>query len=431
VCAPHPNRVYVAGHVAEGEGLVAVAAHLVTKERAETVARGLGVRDAPEQNATAGDTSPAMNDVVRRHYVELGGHWEEVKRLAVTVDSRVPTYVAVAVDANHCVDALAVPSDEVGPLDAEVLDPEGRTLARSRDGAGARSLVVCSLVAFAGTLAIRPHIGHGLTAVVLSRADTDVYRDIAARPEVGWFAQGLPLEAARSSLEALLATGGYSAPAAAAAGVLSLSARAIVPVVLRSPEGGCSRIDVAAGAPLALFEARLMSGEGSLLAFAEAANSAVLFGCAQGKANLELEAHGRPGPFAMTVRPERWTDAAFERLPLAASRMLAKAALGPRRLFSGKERSVRMMDLDGSTTASWNESVPEGKCARLVAGVQGDGAGVELRAFDDTNGEIDRADGADAAMIRACAPASANRHVRFEIRASAGSLKAIVGERLD
>ena len=39
LCAPHPDRVYVAGHVVEGEGFVVVGAQLVPKERALIVGR--------------------------------------------------------------------------------------------------------------------------------------------------------------------------------------------------------------------------------------------------------------------------------------------------------------------------------------------------------------------------------------------------------
>jgi hypothetical protein len=51
--------------------------------------------------------------------------------------------------------------------------------------------------------------------------------------------------------------------------------------------------------------------------------------------------------------------------------------------------------------------------------------------FDEANVELDRAEGPDAVAVRACASGGAGRVVHFEMRASAGSLKAVVGERLD
>jgi hypothetical protein len=67
---------------------------------------------------------------------------------------------------------------------------------------------------------------------------------------------------------------------------------------------------------------------------------------------------------------------------------------------------------------------------RVAIGVQGEGLGVELRAIDGSAGEeIDRSEAAHAASVRACAPADAARTVRFEARASAGKLDAVIGAR--
>jgi hypothetical protein len=67
---------------------------------------------------------------------------------------------------------------------------------------------------------------------------------------------------------------------------------------------------------------------------------------------------------------------------------------------------------------------------RVTIGTQGEGLGVELRAIDGADGEeIDRSEAAHAASVRACATADAARTVRFEARASAGHLEAVIGER--
>jgi hypothetical protein len=63
-------------------------------------------------------------------------------------------------------------------------------------------------------------------------------------------------------------------------------------------------------------------------------------------------------------------------------------------------------------------------------GAEGDGAGVEMRAYDAASDEIDRAEAAHAASVRACAPQDQARAVRLEVRASAGRLSAVLGERL-
>ena len=61
---------------------------------------------------------------------------------------------------------------------------------------------------------------------------------------------------------------------------------------------------------------------------------------------------------------------------------------------------------------------------------EGEGAGLELRLFDVTDGqELDRSHGQHAGSVRACA-VGAMRTVRFEARATAGKLDAVIGERL-
>jgi hypothetical protein len=430
MCAPHPERVYVAGHVVEGEGFVVVGAQLVPKERALIVGRALGARGALGEGPGPADGWPGLQEAVRVHRLSLGGTWEEFKRVAVSVDSRLPTIVALPVDAEQCVDAVIVPDDEVALLDVEAVDGDGRVIGRAHDGMGARTLTVCSPVAMPGALTVRPHVGRGRAAVVLARASGEVARDLGERPEVAWVAAAKSLDAEKTARNALLAKRGYDAPVTSFAGTLTLGRRVTVPLDLRALGSACGRIDIVAGAPLAFVDARLWDDAGSLLASGEASSSLALFACSHGSARLDLETRGRPGPFAVALRPERWRDAAFAAHPLAASRMLARAALGPEMVFDGKEGAVRGASLDAARVVSWTETVVAGRCARVTIGAQGDGLGVELRALDGADGEeIDRSEAAHAASVRACATADAPRGVRFEARAVAGRMDAVVGER--
>jgi hypothetical protein len=431
LCSPHPDRVYVAGHVVEGEGFVVVAAQLVPKERALIVARALGARGALlGEGPGPADAWPGLPEAVRVHRQGLGGTWEEFKRVAVSVDARVPTIVSLPLEAEQCVDAVIVPDDEVALLDVEALDADGRVVARAREGAGARTLTVCSPLAMQGALSVRPHVGRGRVAVVMARARGEVARDLTDRPEVAWAASTQPLDAAKSARNALLAKRGYADPVSSSAGTLAVGHRVTVPLEFRTLGGACARIDVVAGAPLALVEAHVWDDSGTLLGSGESAASLALFACARGLARLELETRGSPGPFAVMMRAERWKDASFVAHPLAASRMLARAAVGPEMQFEGKEAVAREQSLDAARVASWIESIGAGRCMRVAIGAQGDGLGVELRAIDGADGEeIDRSEAAHAASVRACAPADAARSVRFEARASAGRLDAVIGER--
>ncbi len=430
LCPPHPDRVYVAAHVVDGEGLVVVGAQLVPKDRATVVARTLGARGTVADGPRPAEAWPGLDDAVRVHRIELGGTWEEFKRVALPVDARVPTYVAFPIEADQCVDAVIVPDDDIGLLDVEAVDGDGRVMARGREGPGPRWLTVCSPSAMPGTLAVRPHVGRGLAAIVLARAHGEVARDLSTRPEIAWAAAQQPLATARHARDTMLAKGGYEAPVATTTGNLALGHRVTVPIDLKTLGGACARVDVVAGAPLGLLEASVWDDAGGLLASGEASTALALFACSRGAARLELETRGRPGPFVVAVRQERWRDAAFLAHPLAASRMLARAAAGPDMLLEGKGAPARGVSLDASHEVSWTESVPAGRCLRVTVGVQGDGTGVDLRASNPADAtDVDRSQAAHAASVRACATADAARSVRFDLRASAGRVDAVVGEQ--
>ncbi|MGH7269807.1 MAG: hypothetical protein ACREJ3_05190, partial [Polyangiaceae bacterium] len=134
--------------------------------------------------------------------------------------------------------------------------------------------------------------------------------------------------------------------------------------------------------------------------------------------------------FAISVRPERWKGAPLTAHPLAASRMLARAASGPDDLLEGAPLSTRELLLAADRVTSWIESVPAGQCLRATVGVEGDGAGAELRVFDGDGAEIDRSEAEHAAAVSACASQDAARSVTFEARASAGREVGVLGERV-
>jgi hypothetical protein len=430
LCPPHPDRVYVAAHVVDGEGLVVVGAQLVPRDRALVVARALGARGTVADEPRPAEAWPGLDDAVRVHRLELGGAWEEFKRVALSVDARLPTYVAFPIEADQCVDAVIVPDDDIGLLDVEAIDGEGRVLGRAREGSGPRWLTVCSPEGMPGTLAVRPHVGRGLAAVVLARAHGEVAHDLTARPEIAWAAAQQPIATARHALDTLLAKSGYRNPVSTTSGTLALGRRVSVPLDFKTLGGACARVDVVAGAPLGLLEASVWDDSGALLASGEGSTTIPLFACSPSAARLELETRGRPGPFVVTVRPERWRDGAFVAHPLAASRMLARSAAGPEAALDAKRAPARDVSLDSAHERSWTESVVAGRCLRVTVGAEGDGAGLDLRASSPADAtELDRSQAAHAVSVRACAPADAARTVRFELRASAGRLDAVVGEQ--
>jgi hypothetical protein len=428
VCPPHPDRVYVAIHAASGDGLAVIAAQLVPVENAAAVARVAGARGAFGGAPKTTEAWPGLDARVRAHRATLGGAWEEQRRVAVAVDTRAASAVAFSVEEGGCTDALVVPDEDVAILDIEVLDGDGRLLARARDDGAVRSATVCSPVAISGSLQVRPHVGRGLAAVVLSRTTGDALRELFVRPDVAWAAPALPLEATRAARNVALGKAGYAAATAAPSGQLQLGRRITLPIELA--KDGCTRVDVVGGAPLAHIEAAVWDDAGGLLARDEGSAAATLFACGSGKARVDLGTHGRPGPYAVLVRPETWRDPAFRAHPLAAGRMLGRAALGPVSLFEGQVLAVRRAQLEPARHDVRAASIPPGRCLIAAFGAEGEGTGLEVRLFDAVSGEeLDRSHGQHDAAVRGCA-GKTTRSVRVEARATAGKLAAVIGERL-
>ena len=443
LCPPEPARVYLGARVASGEGLVAVAAQTVPRDRADEVARTFAAHGVLGGGPRPADAWPGLDDHLRAHRHALGGAWEEFYRRQFPLDSRLPTVVGFSVEAESCVDAIVVPSDEVALVEIEAVDDAGRVVARAREGGNDRTLTVCSPIEFRGSLVVRPHIGSGLVWIDMAKTHASSGRDFTAKPEVLWQPGNLPLEAAKSERNEALAHLGYRSPHTAAPGTLTLGRRTTLPIELEEPAAGCTRIDVVGGAPLALVDARVWGGKTDksdklgdaveLLAENTGVWGTAVFACPRGaaKAWIDLEVHGRSGPFSLMTRPERWRDPAFLAHPLAAARMLARAAEGQSMLLEGVAVAVRSVALDDGKLLAWSETVPPSGCLQVTAGAEGDGTGLELRVFDTATGEeLDRSHAERAVGVRACAPEKKAPEVRFELRATSGKLDAIVGERV-
>jgi hypothetical protein len=431
LCPPHPARVYVAAHAASGEGLCVVGAQLVPQDRAADVGRVAGARGASGTTRRPPEAWPGLDEQVRVHRAAIGGAWEEQRRVPLAADTRAVSAVAFTIEEGGCTDALVVPDDDVAVVDVDVLDADGRLIARAKDGGPARSVTVCSPTTVAGSLQVRPHVGRGLVAVVVAKTKEGGARDLLTRPDVAWVAPSQPLDATRAARNAALAKAGYPAPSSSQNGQLQLGRRATVPIELAGTQSAntCTRIDIVAGAPLALVEAAVWDDAGALLATAEGAGDATLFACGKGKARVDLGTRGRPGPYAVLARPERWKDPVFAAHGLAAGRMLGRAAVGPMWLHEGSGATVHHAVLDAAHQYVHDANVPPGQCLRVAIGVEGEGTGLEARLFDAVTGEeMDRSHGQTAASVRACA-AGTTRTVRLEVRATAGKLDAVLGER--
>ena len=434
LCPPEPARVYVGARVASGEGLVAVAAQTVPRERAEEIGRAFGAHGVVGGGSRPAHAWPGLDDHLRAHRQALGGTWEEFYAREVYLDSRVPTVVSFPVEADQCVDAVLVPGDEVALVEIEAVDDGGRVVARAREGGSDRTLTVCSPMTFRGSLLVRPHVGSGLAAIVLAKTRASAARDLTAKPETIWEPSTVPLGTAKSERAEALGHAGYGAPRTLhVRRARSPRAAHVHPLRFDRCSGGLHpHRRVIAGAPLALVVAEAWSDGGSLMSEGEGVWGTALFACLRGKGQLDLEAHGRSGPFAVTVRVRSGGKTRrFPAHPLAASRMLARAAAGPIMLHDGIAVSVRAATLEEGKLLSWTETVPPWGCLQTSAGAEGDGSGLELRAFDPATGEeLDRSHAERAVSVRACAPEKKVPDVRFELRVTGGKLDVVVGERV-
>ncbi len=429
LCPPAPSRVYVAARAASGSGLCAVGAQLVAENRSSDVARASGARGRAGGPPLPPEAWPGLDEQVRAHRAATGGTWTELRRVAVAVDARSVSAVSFNVEEGGCSDVLVVPDDDVAVVDVDAIDAEGRLIARAKDSGPTRSMTVCSQVAVAGSLQVRPHTGRGAVAIVIANAKPAAERELFARPSVAWIAPSQPLTATRAARNAALSKAGYAAPSSVQNGQLLLGSRATVPVELARGSNTCSRIDVVGGAPLAHLDVSAWTDGGTLLGSAEGIGDAALFVCGQGKVRLDIGTRGRPGPYAVLVRPERWKEAAFVANPLAAGRMLGRAAVGPLWTHDGTAGAVRHAVLDSVHKYMHSARIEPNTCLRVAMGIEGEGTGLDARLFDTVTGEeLDRAHGQTTAALVACAAQSA-RMVRLEAAASAGRVDAVVGER--
>ncbi len=426
VCPPHPDRLYLAMHAAHGEGLATLGAQLVPKDRAQEVAKAVGARGALGGTPRRSDEWPGLSELVAQRRAALGGRWEEIHRVTLALDMRAPSMMPLPIDADQCTDVVVVPDDDVGSLDLEIVDAENRSLSRARDTTSSKGLTLCSAAQIAATLVVRPHIGRGNAAVVLSRARGDALKDMSTA-EVAWGATTLPLERTGATQEAALAKAGYGGGSKPARGTLAIGRR--TRLVVEASASGCTRVDVVAGAPLAMFSARAADETGVVVGTAEGADRLALLVCGRPRVFVDLDVRGSPGPFSLATRKEPWQDAAFVARPLATSRMLTRLLSGPAQLLEGTPGQVRALAVEAGKVASFDENIPAGRCVRFAAGSEGEGTGVDLRVFDaDDWEELDRGSGVRATAVRACAAVKARR-VKVEVSLSAGRSDVVVAMR--
>lgn len=428
LCAPQVARGYVVARVAQGRGLVAVGVHLVPPETAFRVGRALNARGRPGEPPKEAEVWPGLDAKATLLRRELGGRWEELRRVAIPVEARTPGRITLPIDPGRCLAFLVTPSEETSELDVQLEGDGGRVFARANELGRDRTALVCASVPTSVTVEVRPRIGSGLAAIVVARAVAGSEPDLAGRPERIDAFPTRDLANVRSALGAKLSAAGYGAPVARADGNALVGRRASVELAMK--DAGCARVDVVAGTPLAGVLADAWSETGALVGRAEGGAAVTLFTCGPaGKLRVDVEALARPGPFAVEARAEK-TDPRLARGGLAGARLLARLAAGGDVARADTLTVLDPVKLSATHTKSLELTLPAGRCVDVAIAL-GDGAsGVDLRLVDvASQSELALSRAAAATVARACAEGGP-KLVRLEARVAVGAGEALVATRV-
>lgn len=430
VCPPHPRFIYVAARIAAGQGLVAIGAQRVAAADAARIGKLLGAHGRPGEAAGRVDAWPELDARIAEHRRLVGAKWQDVRRVAVPVDPRVPTRVSAVVDQDRCLDVLVVPSDEVSHMELSVLASDGHTVGRAVATGRDRSLVVCSPSREPVTVELRPHVGRGLVAVVLSRTEPHERPDASADVLSFDLAPVGDLADTRARNSARLEASGYPKAKVLGQGQLAVGRRASLD--LEIPEG-CSRVDVLSGRPVRGIDALLWAANGSLVAHSTSSGQVTLFACGHGdKARLDMEATVLPGPYAVEMRRDPEAHKLLADHPLAAGRLLGRMMTRGIVQTARQVNAPKLLRLSSTTRESVDLLVPVGRCVDATLAIGAGATGAEIRLVDTADGsEIALARGAWVASARACAVgASATLHARAELRVGAGASDGLFATRM-
>jgi len=429
VCPPHPRRILLMARIAAGYGFVAIGVERVNVSDAPRAAATYGVHYLPGEIAKRLTVWPGLDETVEAHRRRIGGRWIDVRRVQVPLDARTPTRISASVDADRCLDALVVPSDEVSSLEAVLTGEDGTILGRAESWGRERSLVVCSPLPASVTLELRPRAGIGVAVAAFSRSVEGSEPDIDAETlRLDVFATGSVADE-RKRHDAAEAALGYSAPRVVASGTLPLGRRLSFPLEL--PDG-CVRLDWVSGTPLRGVEGWLYGGDGALLA-SDDGKAPRLFRCGPAASvRLDASSLSRPGPFAVELYAEPGTPKLLDKHPLAASRLLARMVSSGLITQAKQVGAVYELALTPNALAKQELTLPFGRCLDATVAIGPGGSGVELRLVRPDGTELGSGRGDTATSVHACAvdaTAGSAPPVVAELSLSAGSAPALLTAR--
>lgn len=423
VCPPHPRRMYVAARLVSGSGMLALGVQPVEPKVAREVASALGARGLFDKSTGKLDAWPGLEAKVMERRAQIGGDWEDARRVALPLDPRSVSAVSAVIDAGRCVDVLVVPSDEIEGLQVVAVDETGRVVARGRPPGRDRALVMCSATRRTVSVQIRPRFSGGVAAVVMSRSPLGAASELADKAWVDGTMPLVDLDKSRARHKERSEGLHYD-------GVRELASKALPsgrPVVTKvAAAAGCTRIDVIGGTPLGEFRAELWDHQGQLVATARGGEVAVLHRCGAEEAlSLEMTAVDRGGPVAIELRHDPHPAALAFARPNAAARLLSRleAQNGP--IDALQLSRATQLTLQAPTRERLPIRVPANTCIDILVALDGAASGVELRLFNPSTGTYSESRGATTTSGRLCAGEAASE-AHAEIRVDSGRADALL-----
>lgn len=432
ICPPHPRRIWLSARIAAGTGLVALGAGRVRPADAARARAAYGVKAGPGERGATGAPLPGLDEKLAAHRADVGGAWQELRRVPIPLEARLPTRVSANVEAGRCVDALVVPGNDVGHLELIATDAAGSIIGRGQGSGRDRFVVVCASADTPLVLEIRPHSGRGTGLLVLSRSRPGSESDVLEPIRLEAF-PAAELATAVAGTRERLDGAGYGAARTLLTGTLEVGRRASFPLTVPA---GCHRLELVGGTPLRDVRARLWSSQHELVASLEAAGSGALFVCGPGGSlRLDAEAGLRPGPFSVLLYGEPGASAELPKAPLAASRLLGHVMERGVLRRAGELGLARRFELSEAAFEAFELTVPFGRCIDVALGLGKGAVGAEIRLVAAGSGkEITLGRGPFATSARVCAldadSVRENSKTRVELRVASGAATALVATRM-
>ncbi|MDX2052143.1 MAG: hypothetical protein SFV15_07125 [Polyangiaceae bacterium] len=425
ICPPHPRHVYAVARIAAGDGFVAIIAQAVDPTLNAPVKEVLTQQLLASQEQLATGKWAALDGQIEAHRRRIGGSWRELRRMALPLEPGTPTKVTAEVPRDGCLDVLAVPSEDVAYLELTIQDADGRYVARGETRDSDRSAVLCSREQASVTIAVQPHVGRGLGALII--ADSGPGTVTALAPGVvptQLFPRGM-LSQTQVALEQSLNALDYPKPVWQQGGALRVGERKSFPITLGT---GCYRIDLLSQAPVQQLAAWVWDSQGGLIIEDTRIGQLNLFACTKTpNARLDVESLTRAGSFVAQVRPVK-VPALLLQHPLAGSRLLGDLVERGRLQAPAALPKPEVVPVSATRLAQLEITIPAGNCADVSAALGPGALGLDLRLLDS-------ATGAQLQLVRvpwvgggiACAPkGSIPLAVKVEMRVTAGASEALL-----